>query len=206
MKITKVRLTRSKVSVEYENEGDTFAVVSHDRPLPSFYEAVAALCPIILSILHLPATYAGTPNPKDLATTLHPLKPTGLTISEKQDVRLVCLTAHKELPDSHSPFNIATPLRFLEHPQEEGSYSPALTAEQVAAIDAVIAEAKKYVGGARAQGVLPLETPEDTEKEAAAEPQSGDVLDFPNTGDAGHEEGEDDADEAPAKKPRKKAK
>lgn len=206
MKITSVRLNRTKVSIQYENDGDTLTVESHDRPLPSFFDAVKALGPIVLEVLHLPASYAGKPNPKDLATTLHPLKPTGLTIAEKQETRLVCLTASKELPDSHSPFNISTPLRFLEHPQEEGSYSPALTAEQVKAVECVIEEAKAYVQGKRAQGQLPLETPEDAQQEESAEPQGGDVLNFQPGGSDGAPAPADDEQAAEPKKRRQKQK
>src|SRR5690606_7626171 len=71
------------------------------------------------------------------------------------------ITGKKDLPDAHAPFNIATPLRFLEHPETEGSYSPPLTEDQVALVEEVIDEAKKYVKGARAQWQLPLDSTDD---------------------------------------------
>lgn len=149
MKISKVRIKQRAVVIEYENEGETHSVTSRDVPLPSFYEAVAALTPLVGEILHLPAEY------------LEGVQSTGLTIVDKQDVQLVVIVARKDLCDAHSPFNINTPQRFLHHPEEEGSYSPALGEKQVALVDAVIKEAKAYVKGERAQGQLPLETEED---------------------------------------------
>ena len=175
MQITKVRLTRSKVGITYENEKDTFTIDSKDRPLPSFFAAVKALTPIIIEVLNLPESYAGTPHPTDLSQTVNPLRATGLTVATKQGSRLVCFTGSKELPDSHSPFNVSTPLRFMDHPETEGSYSPALSDETAAAVDLVIAEAKRYILKERAQGELPLE--EDKPKDnPESEPQGGEVL------------------------------
>jgi hypothetical protein len=171
MRITKVRLKQRAVVIEYENEGETHSVTSRDVPLPSFVAAVANLSSLVLDILHLPKDYA------------EGLKSTGLTMVETQEVELVCIVATKELPECHSPFNIATPLRFLEHPKEEGSYSPALGSDQVAAVQEVVAEAKKYVKGERAQGQLPLE-PEADEGEPDPAPE-GDVLEFGAENDNG---------------------
>jgi hypothetical protein len=171
MRITKVRLKQRAVVIEYENEGETHSVTSRDVPLPSFVEAVANLSGLVLDILHFPKDYA------------EGLKTTGLTMVEKQETELVCIVATKELPECHSPFNIATPLRFLAHPAEEGSYSPALSSAQVAAVQAVIAQAKEYVLGRRAQGQLPLETEAD-EGEPDAAPE-GDALEFGAENDNG---------------------
>lgn len=166
MRITKVRLTRSQVVVDYTHENDTHNVTSSDAPLPSFVKAVEALKPLVLSVLHLPESYGDK------------LTPVGLTMAEKQETELVTLVARKELPDAHSPFNIATPLRFLAHPEEEGSYSPALSDEYVAVVQEVLKEAKKYVKGDRAQGQLPLDGEGKAEEGEEQEPAGGEVLDF----------------------------
>jgi hypothetical protein len=126
----------------------------------------------VTEILHLPKSYLGSESKEEAGKTLNPLTVSGITITDKQEVRLVTIVAKKDLPDAHSPFNIATPLRFLEHPEEEGSYSPALTDKQGALIEELIEEAKRYVKGERAQGSLPLEDDSDETDEAAAD-QSG---------------------------------
>src|SRR5690606_15137714 len=115
MYVQKVRLTRSNVSVEYKTPtGESHAIECADAPLPSFVKAVHALVALILDVLHLPSEYG------------EHLTPTGLTLTDKQEAKLVTITGKKDLPDAHAPFNIATPLRFLEHPETEGSYSPPL--------------------------------------------------------------------------------
>jgi hypothetical protein len=182
MGIRSVRIKRRAVVISYENEGETHDISSRDNPLPAFTKAVEALASLVLDVLHLPTEYQ------------HGLKPTGLTVTGKQGTQLVTVIAQKELTDCNSPFNITTPLRFLSVPEEEGSYSPPLSTKQVALVDAVISEAKKYINGDRAQGQLPLEPDadgfEEETAEDAPEPAKGDVLDF--------------AKDAPAKKGRKK--
>src|SRR4051812_7305054 len=108
MDIKSVRIKRRAVVVEYENEGETHSVTSRDNPLPSFTKAVEALAPLVLDICHLPTDY------------IHGLKPSGITLIEKQETSMVVITAQKELTDCNSPFNIATPVRFLSVPKEEG--------------------------------------------------------------------------------------
>jgi hypothetical protein len=166
MDIKSVRLKRRAVVISYENEGEEHSVISRDIPLPSFIKAVEALAPLVLDICHLPTDY------------IHGLKPTGLTLVDKQETQLVLVTAQKELTDCNSPFNIATPVRFLSLPKEEGSYSPPLKDAQVALVEKVISEAKKYVKGDRAQGQLPLEPVQDTKGDGEEGPEGGDLLPF----------------------------
>ena len=149
--------------IEWETPEGEQSLSCRDVPLPSFITAVENLAPVVLEILHLPSDY------------IHGLKPTGVTVSNKQEVDLVTIVATKELTDCNSPFNISTPLRFLECPKEEGSYSPPLNDKQVAAVEQVLLEAKGYVQGHRAQGQLPLDVSPDT----AGESEAGDEgLDF----------------------------
>jgi hypothetical protein len=189
MDITSVRIKRRAVVIDYENEGETHSVTSRDNPLPSFVKAVDGLGSLVLDILHLPTEYQ------------HGMKPTGLTVVGKQGTQLVSIVAQKELTDCNSPFNISTPLRFLSVPEEEGSYSPPLSDKQVALVESVIKEAKKYVKGDRAQGQLPLDDMKNgDEDDAPAEPSEGDEMDFdPKKGGAPASE----PAPTPAKKPRK---
>lgn len=169
MDIRSVRIKRRAVVIDYENEGETHSVTSRDNPLPSFVKAVEGLGSLVLDILHLPTDYQ------------HGLKPTGLTVTGKQGTQLVSIVAQKELTDCNSPFNIATPLRFLSLPEEEGSYSPPLSEKQVALVDSVIKEAKKYVKGDRAQGQLPLVITNDDDEggdDGQDDPSEGDPLKF----------------------------
>lgn len=149
MNIRSVRLKRRAVVISYESNGEEHNITSRDMPLPSFVKAVENLASLVLDVLHLPTDYQKG------------LKPTGITLTEKQETHLVAIVAQKELTDCNSPFNITTPLRFLSVPQEEGSYSPPLNEKQAALVDAVIREAKDYVKGNRAQGQLPLDAQDD---------------------------------------------
>jgi hypothetical protein len=174
MNITKIRIGRANVHLEYENEGDTYKYDSKDKPLPSFYAAVEALAPLIISTLGLPKTYIGKkPTEGDKEPGL-PLTPTGITITEKGESRQVCIVATKVLALTPSPLNLATPLRYMDDPTEEGTSSTPFSTKERDVIEEVIAEAKKYLRGERAQGQLPLE------EEAAppAEPEGGEVLPF----------------------------
>lgn len=161
MYVQKVRLTRSKVAVEYKTPtGESHSLECSDAPLPSFVAAIHALAALILDVLHLPSDYG------------EHLTPTGLTLTDKQEAKLVTITGKKDLPDAHAPFNIATPLRFLAHPETEGSYSPPLTDDQVALVEEVLEEAKKYVKGERAQGQLPLDSTDDEEGSEPETPEA----------------------------------
>jgi hypothetical protein len=137
--INKVRLTRRNVIIEYHNGSESLSITSPENPLPEFKTAIAALVPLILGICHLPLEYAAN------------LVASGLTLTEKG---LVTIQGKKSFDDASGPLNIATPLRFLDTPEEEGTYSPALSDEQVEIINEVIEQAKRYILGERAQGVL----------------------------------------------------
>ncbi len=144
--IHKVRITRRHVIIKYSNNSAEIEMTENECPLPSFKTAVENLVPLVLQICHLPETYN------------EGMRASGLTLTAKG---LVTIQASKSFDDASSPLNIATPLRFLDLPEEEGTYSPALTVEQVALVDSVIEEAKQYILGNRAQGTLPLEEDED---------------------------------------------
>lgn len=179
MEITKIRVTRTNVHVEYLNEGDSYKYDSKDKPLPSFYQAIAALAPVIVSTLGLPKSYVGKkPTEGDKEPGL-PLNPSGLTITTKGESRMVTLSGSKVVASSPSPFNIATPLRYMDPPTEEGACSEPYGAKDCAIIETVIAEARKYLQGERAQGQLPLEE----EVAEPSEPTEGDTLPFPGNED-----------------------
>ncbi|MBS0328260.1 MAG: hypothetical protein JSR30_00275 [Proteobacteria bacterium] len=142
LRITKVRRTRKTIFIAYKNGDEEHDLTSRDNPLPAFTKALDALVAVVLSVCHFPEGYGEN------------MTASGLTLTEKG---MVTIQAKKSLPDAAGPLNIATPLRFLEHPKEEGSYSPSLTDEQVDAISEVEEQAKAYVKGDRAQGQIKFE-------------------------------------------------
>ncbi len=167
MNIHRVRLTRRHVIIDWLTPEGSHGLKLKDNPLPEFRTAIENLSGLVLEILHLPTDYGAG------------LTATGVTVTDKQDTQLVTITAKKEITDCNSPFNIATPLRFLDLPKEEGSYSPPLSAHQVALVEAVLNEAKRYVKGERAQGTLPLDDgKDDPDDEEQPTPEEGDALDF----------------------------
>lgn len=153
--INKVRLSRRFVIIDYHNGSASLSVSDPDNPLPEFKAAVAALLPLILAICHLPEDYGIN------------LVPSGLTITEKG---MVTIQGKKSFDDASGPLNIATPLRLLETPEEEGTYSPPLTDKQNALIDEVIEQAKRYILGERAQGTLFVEEEENDLPDGLDEP------------------------------------
>jgi hypothetical protein len=169
MEITKVKLTRTNVHIEYENEGDSYKYDSKDKPLPSFYEAMEALAPLAITTLGLPKSYVGKkPTEGDREPGL-PLTVNGITIVTKGEARQVCIVATKVLGSCPSPFNITVPLRYMDQPDEEGSASEPYGPKEVALLEEVIAQAKGYLRGERAQGQLPLEET----VQPPAEPEDG---------------------------------
>lgn len=176
MDITKVNVTRTNVHIEYTNEGDTYKYDSKDKPLPSFYKAMEALTPLILDTLQLPKAYAGKKPKPDDEEPGYPLTPTGITIHVKGESRLVCITATKVI-DTPGPFNITVPNRYMDAPTKEGATSVPYSTKQVALLEEVLDEARKYLKGERAQGTLPLET----EEQQRSEPEDGNQERLPGT-------------------------
>lgn len=183
--ILKVRRTRKAISIHYRNGDEDHDITSRDNPLPAFGKALDALPPLVCELLALPAGYVEN------------MKATGLTISDGSGNEQVTIVAQKSLPDSNGPFNIATPLRLMDLPEAEGSYSPPLTDKQVALVDEVIEQAKAYVLGNRAQGQIVFEDGDDDEDgDGKEEPENGEQLPFPAPAPAPA----DPEPQAPAKK------
>jgi hypothetical protein len=177
MDISKIRLGRANVHVEYTNEGDTYQYDSKDKPLPSFYAAMESLAPLVIATLGLPKTYIGKkPTEGDKVPGL-PLTVVGISIATKGEARQVCIIATKVVSTCPSPFNITTPLRYMDRPDKEGSASEPYEPKQVELLEEVISEAKRYLNGERAQGTLPLEQT----VQPPAEPEDGNQESLPGT-------------------------
>lgn len=163
--ILKVRRTRKHVAIEYRNGDEDHKLKSRDKPLPAFDNAIAALAPLVCELLHLPKTYVEN------------MRAVGVTITDGSGNEQVMLIASKSLDDAQGPFNIATPLRLMDLPEAEGSYTPPLGANQVALIDEVVEQAKQYILGNRAQGQIEFEK-EDADDESEDDPNQGELVEM----------------------------
>jgi hypothetical protein len=159
LRILKVRRSRRSITIDYKNGDEQHTITSRDNPLPSFGKALDALPPLVCELLGLPASYVEN------------MKSNGLTFTDGENEQVTIIAA-KSLSDANSPFNIATPLRFLDLPKKEGSFTPALTDKQVDLVREVEEQAKEYVRGNRAQGqiVFEGEDEEDEPETPAADP------------------------------------
>lgn len=153
--IHKVRLTRRNVIIKYHNGAAALTCEDPENPLPEFKTAIAALGQLVLEICHLPDDYA------------EGLLATGVTVTDDGQFTI---QAKKSFQDAAGPLNIATPLRIRE--AEEDGKLPGLTDQQDALIDEVLEQAKRYILGERAQGVLFSEDdePEDDDPTGGEEP------------------------------------
>lgn len=151
--ILKVRRTRKHVVIEYRNGDEDHKLKSRDNPLPAFDNAIAALAPLVCQLIKVPATYVEN------------MRAVGITITDGSGNEQVMVIAAKSLDDAQGPFNIATPLRLMDLPEAEGSYTPPLGADQVALIDEVVEQAKAYILGNRAQGQIEFKKDDADEDE-----------------------------------------
>lgn len=168
--ILKVRRTRKHIVISYRNGDEEHPNVKYrENPMPAFDAAIGALAPLVCQLLNLPETYVEN------------MKATGLTLTDASGNEQVTIVAQKSLQDFNGPFNIATPLRLMELPEADGSYSPPLTDAQRALVDEVVEQAKAYVLGERAQGTIKFEKEEADENHSdeALTGQGSDPLPFP---------------------------
>lgn len=160
--ILKVRRTRKHVLISYRNGDEDHLLKSRDNPLPAFDQAITALAPLVCELVHLPEKYVEN------------MRAVGVTVSDASGNDMVTVIAQKSLDDANGPFTIATPLRLMDTPTEEGSYSPPLSAKQAALINEVVEQAKEYIRGNRAQGQIQLNDDDDgSEDGEESDPNSG---------------------------------
>lgn len=170
LRILKVKRTRTHIFIDYQADNEERTLKSRDNPLPAFVKAFDALPPLVCQIVGLPEDYTNK------------MTVTGVTLCDAGGNEHVMLTAKKELPDNNRPFNIITPLRLTDQPQEEGSYSPPLSDKQVALVQELIDEAAAYIKGDRAQGQIDFQKgADDEEDDDTPEPAAGNQLPFPNS-------------------------
>lgn len=149
VKILEVRNRRSSIYIHFTRGDDDYPVTFHENPLPSFYAALEALKDHAISLSELPKSDA----PK--------IEVTGITVRPKGENAMALIVAKKTLKRNKRVLNISTPiLPMYEAEGDEGQGGDHMSAEEAAAVELVISEAKRYVAGERAQGRLAVEEEE----------------------------------------------
>lgn len=158
MHIRSVKVSQDTILISYDQanqnnrgETDVITIKTQDEPRKEFHTALQALKPHLLEILELPTGYGSG------------LKITSVSLATKADVTSAIIKGKKVLQNSNTPFNIITPLKPM-NAGEESAGDNLLTDECRDAINEMIAEAKLFVKGERAQGLLALGNDEDEEE------------------------------------------
>lgn len=163
--ITSLYRTRRTIRIAWDQGDSSFDLEETENPLPSFLKALDALAPLVSVICHFPASYSETN-----------CRVCGLKIGSKGGADTISLDVRKGLDDAAKEFKFKTPERLLAHPSEEGTYTPPLKDDQAALVYSMIEEAKAYIRGDRAQGVLPVLG--DTEEGEEAEDENQTKIDL----------------------------
>lgn len=146
MRFTKIKLTKGETVLEWETDEGAEQLDSHEHkfrssaaPHPDFVQAMAAFSVPALRLLELPLAYEDNLTVSGLSFTY-----------EEQRGRGLVVTLQKKLGGAPSPLIFNTP--YL--PEDGGEHNPSLPAAFAHAIDDVIAEAREFLNGKRAQGDL----------------------------------------------------
>lgn len=159
--ITAVRNLRKSLRIEWLEGSDEVGRNFHDNPLPSFYKALAALTPHVCSLCELPAGDAKK------------IEATGITVRARGENNLALVVARKKIRKGKRVFNISTPLLAM-YEDAEAKGADHMESDEAKAIEKVIAEAKKYLRGERAQGQIAFE-----EEKTEEEKKPGNTDEFP---------------------------
>lgn len=139
--IRAVRLKRASLSIKWTQGADEYGVTFHEKPLPSFTKALAALTPHVCTLCELPAKDA------------EKIEATGITMTPNGENVLALITAKKRVKKAGRVFNIATPLLPM-YADDENKNADRMEPAEAKAIEKVASEAKRYVLGERAQGQI----------------------------------------------------
>lgn len=161
--IVSVKRGRRNVVIHWRQGDAHFVIDERDMPLPSFYKAFDALCPVAATICHLGVKY-----------TQSGLRVVKMDMGEKGGTSTVALHCRKDIDDAAKEFAFKTPERMLAHPTQEGKYTPPLPSTDAALVEDMIEEAKRYVRGERAQGQIVFEKDEDDDE--SGEEEAGELL------------------------------
>jgi hypothetical protein len=159
--ILEAHRTRKSICITWQQGDGSFELAEPDNPLPAFTKAFDALTALVTTIIHVPKEWAAN------------LRVTGLKMSKQGGADQVSFVFRKGLDDASKEFVAVTPPRLLAHPTEPGSYTPPLTNAEAALVWEAVEQAKAYVKGDRAQGVISFDDDENEGGEGEGDDQLG---------------------------------
>ncbi len=158
IQILSVKRTRKKIMIRWQQGDSIFNLDEPDNPLPEFNAAFDALPSVVGTICHLGSEYCEKG-----------MRCVKMDVGEKGGTNTVALHVRKDIDDAAKEFSFKTPERLLAHPTEPGKYTPPLPPSDAALVEDMIEQAKQYVWGNRAQGVLGLEDEADEDEDGDGE-------------------------------------
>ena len=180
--IVSVRRTRKSIKIAWQQGDSSFDLDERDNPLPSFINAFDAVTPLVATICHFPSEYIA-----------QGMRVVGLKMGEQGGAETVSLIARKDLSDASKEFAFVTPERLLQHPTQEGKYTPPLTPEEAELVHELIEQAKLYVRGKRAQGQIEFDGDDESEDGSGThEPDQGAELPL---GEGAAPDGDDESED-----------
>lgn len=158
IQVISVRNKRTTIDVVWIHGKDRHAVEFHENALPSFFKSVEALTAHAVALCELRS--------EDAAKVV----PTGVTVKESGGDNLKALiTFKRKLKLGKRLHNVTTPF-LLMYEDEENKAADHMEPDQAKAIEKVLAEAKRYVLGDRAQGEISFADGDEAEEGAKAKP------------------------------------
>jgi hypothetical protein len=151
--IIEVRRTRRYIRIHYKKGDEDFKIRSNENPLPSFSKALDALTPLVCTICEVPSNWDTN------------LRIMGLSVGDLRDVKTASIHVQKQLTLSGKVLELATPPALMSTPKTEGAVTEPLKTAHAELVAEVIEEAKRYVKGERAHGVMDLGEGEDDDEE-----------------------------------------
>ena len=135
MQILSIRDRSGSIRVKYELENATATLTTGATPPQEFVTALDALSAVVRSILDVSEQWMGR------------VKVTGITLTKcGEDNAKVVLVARRDYVQGGTPFNIATPIRFLRPGADEnGGNELALSPGDAALIQDLCVQAENYV-------------------------------------------------------------
>ena len=148
-RITKVKLTKTKVHIEYEvlhekaGEPDAFTVICGDKPTLAFEAALRELVCDVTNICDFPVEDARVITVRSVSCTY------------QKKILGAVVTALKSLKHSNAPLVLNTPhLPEMPYSGEDTDPNPTMPAGMADRLRALLAEAACYIDGDRLQGRL----------------------------------------------------
>lgn len=147
--ILNVIRTRRFIRIRYRHGDDIHNVRSNDNPLASFGKSLDVLAPVFCAVCELPEAWGKGVWVK------------GFDVGDLRDAKTVKIRIQKGVALSGKMVEVPSPPALLSTPKTEGGITQPLSAENAELVETAIEEAKRYVKGDRAQGVLSLDDDDD---------------------------------------------